>query len=214
MQIFQPLALIILPSLISFALNIYLWYYLWAYKNNSIQTATALDAAVNRPLTYPIKSYHLLLVLANVVDLPYYLYLSYQNYLTYMYWIDNGNLSTSSELDNLALQKFILQVIFVLGHVSNIFIYLLFHKEFRTTAFNLLCLVRNFLFVFLIYFFTITLFNCNHVLYQLPYRVISSVLKSKRNNQNVAQEMDLIGHNDLLVDVQQNRQQQRNHNVE
>lgn len=146
MQIFQPLSLIILPSLISFALNIYLWYYLWAYKNNSIQTAS--DAAVNRPLTYPIKSYHLLLVLANVVDLPYYFYLCYQNYLTYMLWVENRDLSTSNELDNLALQKFILQVIFVLGHVSNIFIYLLFHKEFRTTAFNLLCLVRNFLFAF------------------------------------------------------------------
>lgn len=146
MQIFQPMALIILPSLISFALNIYLWYYLWAYKNNSITAAS--DAAVNRPLTYPIKSYHLLLVLANVVDLPYYFYLCYHNYLTYLFWVEDRDLSTSNELDNLALQKFILQVIFVLGHVSNIFIYLLFHKEFRTTAFNLLCLVRDFLFVF------------------------------------------------------------------
>lgn len=130
------LVLKILPVMISFVLNILLWFFICRYSRSSQPNrdeAANRDEVCSKSRETKIKnSYHFTLIMLNIMDLPYDCYLLYD---WLIYWNTKKHADVNSPI------VYIMLVLFLVGHSTNIIIYLIFHKEFRITAITLACRV-------------------------------------------------------------------------
>lgn len=148
----------ILPVIISFVLNINLWWYLCRYSRASQMNHTEDDAVLNQTgnnqggkgdimgsrsrETRARNSYHLTLIMLNITDLPYDCYLLYD---ILMYW--KTGKPTDDVREGKSLIVYIMLILFLIGHSSNFFIYTIFHKEFRSAGIKLLKRVNTLLLI-------------------------------------------------------------------
>jgi len=150
-DILIPLLLMFVPALLSFVLNLILWVwklYPWCsqkyYRLNvkrSICSTRGLssNSSIRRCLTIESNSslssvtlsqskqtrtknsYHFIMIMLNIIDLPYYGFMMFNLYQNY-YGLCNSYTQYTEAIT---------RIFYILGHSINIFIYLLFHKNFR-----------------------------------------------------------------------------------
>ena len=79
------------------------------------------------------NSYHLIIILLNITDLPYYGFMMYNLYQNY-YDKSNAQVETSEGIT---------RILYLFGHSINIFIYVLFHQDFRVTVCKVIGIYLN-----------------------------------------------------------------------
>lgn len=189
-NVIAPFLLVILPALVSLALNVVLYCFIRRYARASNTTTTTTtsqqtslkNSMINRDDKRPetlekgeiknvnvnkasgpmrksssssaaqslvIRSrsrevvlqspYHFTLIMINLMDLPYHM-------LYLIYWLqsllDNCKTDTSQIMVNdssAATVYEFLKLFFVFNHSINVFVYLLFHREFKSTLSGFFC---------------------------------------------------------------------------
>lgn len=88
-----------------------------------------------RSTTNKIKtSYYLTIIMLNIIDLPYYCFHMYFVFEAIFKW-KNFKYETSNPVTKKISGIFF--VLFIVGHSINLLIYIMFHEEFRKTAWSL-----------------------------------------------------------------------------
>lgn len=119
---------IILPNLLWIIINI-IFYQQLSASNDVIVTAK------NKRGKSAKTSYHLTIVMLNIMDLPYYCFHMYFVGRAIFKWKSFKMETTGPVTENISD---ILFCFFLLGHSINLVIYLLFHKEFQANALRII----------------------------------------------------------------------------
>ena len=95
---------------------------------SAMNSGTLMSSISSRTrANHPRNSYHFVLIMTSLTDLPYYLYSIYELYLVNFNWtrfISETNWDFT----------YFLQVLFLLGHSVNFIIFYFFHKEFHAIS--------------------------------------------------------------------------------
>ena len=129
------ISLLIIPYLASTCLNLALWYYIRHYlsKHTSFMDdnhageafyLTANGTRSSRSIK-PLDSYHIVLIVTNLTDLPLYFLSAIE---VYSWHFDESTFVSRKPLTYSAL------LIYMLGHSLDFFIYFKFHKKFNASV--------------------------------------------------------------------------------
>lgn len=160
-----PLVLMFVPALFSLVLNLILWgWKLWRWystpncqpaNRNSIYLSRALNSTASMRRCYTLdssaslssltltqlrqprtkNSYHFIIIVLNIIDLPYYGFMMYNLYQNHANRPDHsGQVDLRAEFFS-KIER-VARVFYIMGHSINIFIYMLFYKNFRQAAYQ------------------------------------------------------------------------------
>lgn len=159
-----PLVLMFVPALFSFVLNLILWgWKLWRWystpncqssNRNSIDLSRALNSTASMRRCYTLdssaslssltliqlrqprtkNSYHFIIIVLNIIDLPYYGFMMYNLYQNHTRASNYGQIDSRAEFFS-KIER-VARIFYIMGHSINIFIYMLFYKNFRQAAYQ------------------------------------------------------------------------------